>query len=248
MSENELNPAVEVIEPPLFAGVVADEVVSCIQDAVDERGRCAIALAGGSTPGAIYRLLARPPRVSEVPWASVHLYWGDERWVSPEDNQSNFRMTQETLLAHIPPPGPVVHQVDTALSSPEAGARAYAEELTRHEGEAPVFDLVLLGIGEDGHTASLFPGSPLNGDRTALCGAAQRPEDSSWRVTICPRLITAARRVVFIIKGESKAAVAQEVIEGKAPAHLIPARIFEQCTGRVTFFLDSGAAQRLSRR
>ena len=239
--------AVEVIEPMLFAGVVADEIVASIGEAVSERGSCSVALAGGSTPGAIYRCLAKPPRVSEVDWDKVHLFWGDERWVPQTDNQSNFKMTHETLLGQIVGRHPHVHPIDTGASSPEAGARGYAETIRAALGEKPVFDLVILGIGEDGHTASIFPHSPVLGGSGDVCAAVQHPEDKKFRVTLTPEILFGAHRTIFIVKGEGKAEIVKRVLEGAESVEVLPSKLFERARERVTFFLDSGAALRLNR-
>lgn len=239
--------AVEVIEPVLFAGVVADEIVASIGEAIAERGSCSVALAGGSTPGAIYRCLAKPPRVSEVDWPKVNLFLGDERWVPQDDTQSNFKMTHETLVGQILGAGPKVHPIDTSCESPQAGAAAYAKTITGVLGEKPVFDLVILGIGEDGHTASIFPRSPVIAMSGDLCVAVQHPEDKRFRVTLTPDLLFGARRTIFIVKGEGKADIVRRVIEGSESVEALPAKLYQRSAERVTFFLDSGAALRLSR-
>jgi len=239
--------AVEVIEPMLFAGVVADEIVASIGEAIAERGSCSIALAGGSTPGAIYRCLAKPPRVSEIEWAKVNLFWGDERWVPQSDTQSNFKMTHETLLGQILGSAPKIYPIDTSLESPDAGAAAYSKTIATVLGESPVFDLVILGIGEDGHTASIFPHSPVVGMKGGISVAVQHPEDKRYRVTLTPAVLFNARRTVFIVKGEGKADILRRVLEGTESAEILPAKLYQSAAERVTFFLDSGAALRLGR-
>jgi 6-phosphogluconolactonase len=248
-----MSPSIEVIEPKLFAGAVADEIVASAHDCISERGRCSIVLAGGSTPGSIYRTLAKPPRVEDIDWPAVVFYWGDERWVPHSDNMSNYKMTQETLLSQIPNPKPVNIPVDTSLKSPADGARAYGERIQKTEkvgaGEIPVFDIVLLGIGEDGHTASLFPKANLITQKTgSLCEAVQHPEDGKWRITLTPEALFKARHIFFIVKGEAKADVVKRVIEGSESVSDVPAKLYEGAADRVTFFLDSGAAQKLSKR
>lgn len=239
---------IEVVEPVLFAGVVADEIVASIGEAIADRGSCSVALAGGSTPGAIYRCLAKPPRVSEVEWAKVHLFWGDERWVPHSDNQSNFKMTQETLLGQILGAGPKIHPIDTSLANPEEGAAAYTKTITGVLGAEPIFDLVILGVGEDGHTASIFPHSPVVGMNDGVCVAVEHPEDRKFRVTLTPDvLFFNARRTIFIVKGEAKADIVRRVIEGVEGPEVLPAKLYQRASERVTFFLDSGAALRLGR-
>jgi len=239
--------SVEVVEPVLFAGVVADEIVASIAEAVGERGVCSIALAGGSTPGAIYRCLAKPPRVSEVEWSKVKLFWGDERWVPSTDTQSNFKMTQETLLGQILGAGPRYFPVPTDAPTPADGAARYAQTIRAELGPKPEFDLVILGVGEDGHTASIFPHSPVLRGSGDICAAVEHPEDKKARVTLTPEILFGARRTIFIVKGEAKAEIVKRVLEGGDSPDAIPSKLYTRAADRTTFFLDSGAAVRLSR-
>lgn len=241
---------IEVYEPKLFSGAVADEIIACVNDAITERGRCRISLAGGSTPGAIYRMLSQPPRVSDLDWPKVELYWGDERWVPRTDNQSNYKMVQETLLTHLPAPGPKVYGVETDLASPEAGAEAYAATLRKsfglQAGQQPVFDLVLLGVGEDGHTASLFPHSAAIHQSGLIAAPVKHPVDGGFRITLLPDVLFAARKILFIVKGEEKAEVLQRVIEGSESLDLLPSKLYKQAEERVSFLLDSRASSALN--
>ncbi|MCO6429573.1 MAG: 6-phosphogluconolactonase [Deltaproteobacteria bacterium] len=241
-----MKPNVEVIEPKLFTGVVADEIVATLRDTVSERQRCSLVLAGGSTPGSIYRLLARPPRVGEIEWEKIDIYWGDERWVPLDHTNSNFRMTKETLLSHIPQPHPRVHPVNTSLATAEEGAADYARTIKDLEGQDPCFDLVLLGIGEDGHTASIFPNASIISDCPDICAAVEHPE-GGFRITLSPKCLFNARKIMFIVKGESKADIISRVIDGSEAVETIPARLYLQSARPVSFFLDSGAALRLSK-
>ncbi len=244
-------PNVELVEPKLFAGVVADEIVASIQEAIQERGRCSVALAGGGTPSAIYRCLARPPRVSDVAWEKVSLFLGDERWVPADDNQSNFKMVSETLLSQITEAAPKAYPVDTSLPTPARGAEDYAKKIQSALGAGPnglpVFDLVLLGIGEDGHTASLFPGSKALSDRTSIALAVQHPGDDRYRVTLGAGLLFGGRKILFMAKGEEKADIIKRVIEGDEPIEQLPACLYRNAAGQVTFFLDSSAGLKLNR-
>lgn len=244
-----MKPSIEIIEPKLFSGTVADEIVASIAEFVAETGRCTIALAGGSTPGAVYRDLARPPRVQEVEWPKVKLFLGDERWVPSDDVQSNLKMVRETLLVNLPSPGPQVFPVNTTLPNAEAGAKDYERQISSafslKTAELPRFDLVLLGIGEDGHTASLFPGSPLLAESGGICSPATKPEDKSVRVSLSAATLFSAKKVFFIAKGEGKSSMMRRVIEGNEPIEQIPARLYQRATGAVTFFLDSGAGREL---
>lgn len=244
-----MNSHLEIVESKLYAGAVADEIMACIDEAISERGRCLIALAGGSTPGAIYRTLTKPPRVDGVAWDKVSLFWGDERWVAKDDNQSNFRMVQETLLSQIGGAGPKVFAVDTSLASPEKAALAYHQLLSKELGPQGAFDLVLLGIGEDGHTASIFPKSPVfSGGDNSLCRAVLHPEENKPRITLTPTALLSARRILFLAKGEAKAEIVHRVLEGSEDPSILPARYFISRGKRVDVFLDSEASTKLSKR
>jgi 6-phosphogluconolactonase len=242
--------SIEVIESKMFEGVVADELVALLGDAVAERGSCSFVLAGGKTPAEIYRTLAHPPRVGDVPWEQVKLFWGDERWVSYEDDQSNFRMVKETLLRDLPAPGPKVFGVETNLESPAAGAVAYERTIRRElgvpEGELPAFDVVLLGMGDDGHFASIFPGSPLvNEQSSTICFPAAHPETKQMRVTISANALLNARRILFAVKGAGKAEMVERVVRGKESPAELPVMLFKEVEDRVSWFLDTPAAARI---
>ena len=241
-----MGPHLEVFESRLFDGAVADEIVASVQERLGEQGRCSITLAGGSTPAGVYRAMTKPPRVSEVDWGAIDLLFGDERWVPHEDDQSNYRMVKETLLSHlVGPKKPAVYPVDTSLAAAAMGAESYSDTIRRVVGGATL-DIVLLGIGEDGHTASLFPGSPVLTDSSKLCHAVEHPTNGTVRITVSSAMLFSAWRVFFIVKGESKASIIKRVIEGTEPSAVLPSRLFTSATGKVTFLLDSGAAQQLN--
>ena len=245
---------VEVVEPKLFAGVVADEITFSINDAIHDRGSCSVILAGGKTPSVIYRTLSKPPRVTDVDWQKVKFFLGDERWVAPDDMQSNFKMVNETLLSFLPRPGPSVYPLDTSGGDPAVGATKYSQQIAAAlgigPGERPIFDLVLLGVGEDGHTASVFPRSPVFDSQPAgsFCAAVPGPKGEGWRVTIMPQALFEARKILFIVRGDNKAAIVRRVLEGDDDAREIPARLFVPVAKSVTWFIDSAAAQQLKPR
>ena len=237
---------VEIIEPRNFGGDVADELVSLIGEAVSERGICRIALSGGTTPGAVYRALGHPPRVNEVPWEKVVLFWGDERYVPHSDKQSNMNMVQETMLAGLVH-APRVHPIPTDLPDPDEAARKY-DALLRSEfsGDPPYFDLVLLGLGDDGHTASLFPHSPLlQEDGERLVAVAVSPKDGVTRITLMPRALRSGRRILFLVSGQAKADMAHRVLKGIGSIDEFPALLFRDLGDKVTWYLDSGAARKI---
>ncbi len=243
--------AIEVADTRSYASSVADEVVILIQDAIDERGLCCIALAGGSTPGTMYRLLGRPPIAEDIDWSKVHLFWGDERWVSHSDDQSNYKMTRETFIGNIDIPEANIHMVKTDLSSAQASALDYEKDLERTlskdpEGN-PRFDLVLLGVGEDGHTASLFPGSAaLTTEVKHLALAVTRP-DGATRITLTPRVLRNAVNVIFMVTGENKSDIVGKIINEGGDINDLPALIYREMQGKVSWFLDTAAARKLNR-
>ncbi len=237
---------VEIVEPRNFGGDVADELVSLIGEAVAERGSCSIALSGGTTPGSVYRALGHPPRVAEVPWDKVSLFWGDERYVSHSDDQSNYHMVQGTMLSGLAIP-PQLFPIPTDLSDPEEAARHYEATIrSAIGGELPLFDIVLLGLGDDGHTASLFPRSPLLREESdRLVAVATNPKDGVTRITLMPRILMAGRRILFLVSGQAKADVVNRVVKGIGSVDEYPALLFRGVADKVTWYLDSGAARKL---
>jgi len=247
-----MEPVIEVVEEKLLAAAVADEIIASVNDSLEEQPRCSLVLSGGRTPGAIFRTLSRPPRVSEIEWDKVHIYWGDERWVDSEDDQSNFKMARETLLTNLTSPAPTYTHVDTSASSPQKGAENYAAEIKKIEGlnngETPSFDIVLLGLGTDGHVASLFPDSDTNGKAGEICLAVSPLSVEGTRVSLSADALFSAKKIMFIVRGESKAEIVKRVIEGDDSPDVLPARHFTDAKGRVTWFLDSAAASLLENR
>ena len=241
--------SVEILDPRSFASVVAEEICASVQEAVEERGECRILLAGGRTPGAVYRRLALPPLVQDMPWESTKLFWGDERWVPVEDVHSNAHMVNETLLQHISLPAENVFMVDTALEDPDASARDYdkriREEFDLKGEELPSFDVVLLGMGTDGHTASIFPGQDVwNTGKFAV--AAMSP-DGVPRVSISPEVLEAAHKVFFLVKGEDKVDVVYDALNSDTDEREFPAMIYKKVSEQTTWFIDSAAAKRIER-
>jgi 6-phosphogluconolactonase len=234
----------------LLAGA-AEEVLEVMREAVRERGRCSIALAGGSTPRGLYRRLAAT-HGAEVPWEALLLFFGDERVVPPYDVASNYRMVRETLLSHERASAAVVHRVPTELATPQEAADAYEHTLRSafelDHGELPGFDLVLLGLGADGHTASLFPGVLLGDEPMRLVAAPFVPAQSAYRITLTLPVFTAAARVLFVVSGPDKAeAVLASLGESEAPpAAVPPARLVRPVRGRLRWRLDRDAARLLA--
>ncbi len=197
------------------------------------------ALSGGSTPKALYALLAQDPLRTRVPWSRVEIFFGDERCVPPDHPDSNFRMVDEVLLRHVPLEPSRVHRVRTELP-PDEAARRYADELN-----GPRFDWIFLGLGTDGHTASLFPGTSAVGESTKRVVAVWIEAKRSHRVTITLPVIDAAEKVVFVVSGEDKAEMVRLILETAADESR-PASLVRANEGETLWLLDRAAASRLS--
>ena len=242
-------PSVQVVkDAPSLARVAAAQFVDRAAAAIAARGRFAVALSGGSTPRAMYTLLASDGLVHRVDWAHVHLFFGDERCVPPEHPDSNYRMVRETLLAHAPVPPGNVHRM-RGEDAPAEAALAYEADLRAFfgSGTAPRFDLVLLGMGDNGHTASLFPGQPAVRERVRWVVACYVDEVGMWRLTLTPVAINAAAEVTFLVAGAGKAAMLKRVLEGPYQPDLLPAQIVRPTDGVLRWLVDEAAAADLAR-
>jgi 6-phosphogluconolactonase len=208
------------------------------------KGTVSFALSGGKTPRLTLEVLSSEPYRGRFPWDLVHFYQVDERWVPPGDPASNRRMLLECLLSRAPVPLDHFHPVDTNLSDPGEGARRYAETLERafrgSPGGFPRFDAILLGLGPDGHTASLFPGSPALGEKTAWVVEAKGGDPPVPRVTLTLPVLNAASQVIFLVSGKEKAAVLAEILSGRRGE--LPASRVSPRRGKVTFLADAAAA------
>jgi 6-phosphogluconolactonase len=229
---------------------VADLFALAAQESAAARPRFAVALSGGETPRALYKLLARQQFSQKVPWRRTHLYWGDERCVPPGDSASNYGMAREAFIKHVPIAPENVHRM-RGEELPEEAAQEYDAELRRLAAQArprvdvPVFDLVLLGLGSDGHTASLFPHSDALTVEDQFAVATSAP-DGTPRLTVTAPVINAARRVWFLVSGAEKAGMVAEVIEGLRVPNAVPAQGVAPVHGSLTWFLDQAAASELS--
>jgi 6-phosphogluconolactonase len=193
----------------------------------------------------MYRLLAEEPYRSEVPWRQVHLFWGDERCVPPDDPGSNYHMAEETLLRHVPVPSENVHRVQGELA-PEQAARAYARDLEDFFcGPHTRFDLMLLGLGSDGHTASLFPDSTILQETVRLAAAAEAHYEDrpASRITLTLPVINTSRHVLFLVSGSSKAEILQQVLS--KPGGPLPAQRVQPRAGELIWLVDEAAASEL---
>jgi 6-phosphogluconolactonase len=236
--------------PAAVAQAAGELFASSVAAAVNARGIARVAISGGTTPKAMFGLLADPsqPFASQVPWNKLDLYWVDERCVPPEDAESNYRMTREALLSKVPLPAEQIHRMEGELE-PEVAAARYEAAIRngfKLEGaETPTFDLVMLGMGDDGHTASLFPHTEALNDMTHIVVANHVPQKDTWRVTLTWPVINQGREVAFLIEGKNKAQVLHEVFEGPYQPETYPSQIIRPASGKLTLLLDAAAAANL---
>jgi len=234
----------------LFAAA-AEEVVRAANDAVAQRGRFTIALSGGSTPRNLFNLLATNAR-TVLPWDRMFFFWGDERHVPPTDPESNYRMADESLLSKVPVPPANVFRI--AVENPDAAAAAAAYEQTLQKffalspGQFPIFDLILLGMGPDGHTASLFPGTAGLQERSRLVIANWVEKFKTNRITLTLPVLNAARCVTFLVSGTDKASALHAVLEGDAPGEQYPSKLVRPTDGKLIWLVDRAAASELTTR
>jgi 6-phosphogluconolactonase len=227
----------------------AEEVLRAAAEAIAQRGRFTIALSGGSTPRNLYTLIAANASAS-LPWDQMFFFWGDERHVPLNDPDSNYRMAKETLLSKVPIPPANIFPVPADNPDAAAAAQAYEDTLRKFfalaPGEFPRFDLILLGMGPDGHTASLFPETAALQEKSRLVVANWVEKLSNSRITFTLPVLNAARCVAFLVSGADKAAVLHEVLEGKAPGEKYPSKLVRPIEGKLIWFVDRAAASDLS--
>jgi 6-phosphogluconolactonase len=228
-----------------LAETAAQAIVECATEAVTARGRFMLALAGGSTPRATYERLAQPPRRDLMPWERTWVFFGDERGVPPDHPDSNFRMANQALLLKVPLPPRQVARIRGEAEDPEVAAAEYGRRLSQvfdiKRGQLPRFDLILLGMGVDGHTGSLFPGSPVLREVFRPVAAVHATAASiPQRFTFTLPVINAAARVMFLVSGAEKAKVLKAVL--REPGRELPAALVHPTDGRLTWLLDRAAA------
>jgi 6-phosphogluconolactonase len=226
------------------AGFFAQKSKECVTG----RGRFVVALSGGSTPRPVHRLLSQEPYRSEIPWEDIHIFWVDERCVPETSPASNFGTAKEDLLDHVPLSPGQVHPMPGRLP-PREGARQYQRELAEFFGGPeglPVFDLILLGLGEDGHTASLFPGQQALGERKAWIVPVEGGNPNVSRLTMTLPVLNQGKQIVFLVSGSKKAQIVRVLFEEKKKS--LPAARIQPVKGELTYFLDRKAAASISRR
>ncbi|MEW6353915.1 MAG: 6-phosphogluconolactonase [Pseudomonadota bacterium] len=221
--------------------------VALAGQAIAARGWFHVALSGGSTPRHLYERLARAEFAARVDWRRVHIYFGDERCVAPDHPDSNFRMAREALLQHVPIPAAQVHRIETEQGDPRAAAYAYEQTLLRHmpapHGRVQC-DLMLLGLGPDGHTASLFPDTPILNERERLVAAVYVEKLQAWRISMTFPMIDHSRHILVMVAGRDKADVVRQALRGDTRAPRLPVQMIE-AEGDVEWYMDRAAAQQL---
>lgn len=220
----------------VFVDEAVREIVDAMEQAWEKRGACHLALAGGTTPRPVYRALARSPLLQAADWSRVHVYFGDERCVPPADGDSNFGMARATLLDRVPVPPEQVHRMRGEDPDRRRAARAYEAALPER------LDLLILGVGPDGHTASLFPGGAALSETTRLVLPADAPFEPRARLTVTPPVIETARRVLVLVRGASKAVAVRAALAPQGDVAETPARLAR----RGIWIVDAAAASGLA--
>jgi 6-phosphogluconolactonase len=225
----------------------AASAVDIINDAVTLTGRCSLALSGGDTPRGLHRLLGSQYR-DQIPWPRVHIFWGDDRYVPADDPESNYRMARETLLDHVPCPAENVHAMPTHISPAAEAAAAYDKVLKEFfgGGNGPAFDLNILGIGEDAHTASVFPGSPAVDERTRWVMDVQTKAAIATRLTLTLTALSQSANIHVLVAGPAKARALRHALDADRDPHRYPASGIRRGRG-VIWWVDRDAAQLISR-
>lgn len=232
-------------DPAQLARGAANEIKRVAQASLLNKEYFTIALSGGSTPKTLYSLLAGEPWRSEIPWRNTHFFWSDERHVPPSHPESNFRLADEALLSKLSLPGENMHRISGELPDPAVAAHEYEQELKNFfnlsANQAPRFDLVLLGVGTDGHTASLFPGTSALRERERLCVANWVEELSTWRITLTLPVLKSAANVIFLVSGIEKASIVHAILYGEE-RELYPAQLVQPERGSLYWLVDQAAA------
>jgi len=242
-----VSPVISVAkDAEVMSHLAAETISELIAGSIHARGISYLALAGGETPVRVYQILADDPLRRTIDWRHVHLFFGDERMVPPDDPASNYGMVSRALVSQISIPAENVHRIRGETSAAEAG-KEYGTELRMWFGDRlPRFDIVLLGIGEDGHTASMFPGTDSLREATKMAIGYFVPQLNSWRVTLTLPVLLNARETLFLATGKRKARMVARILESKEPEADIPASMIRPTQGMVRWMLDEEAASLLS--
>ena len=240
----------EVLDDLQAISLKAASIISASAQTAWSKGRFSLVLAGGNTPRMLHDILcsSQHPFMGTLPWGRIHFFWGDERHVPPDHSASNFDMVMTTLLSRVPVPVENIHRMCGEMFPIEAASRyeKHCREFFNIEGTGfPRFDLIVLGMGSDGHTASLFPGSEALQETSRWVLGVPGPTDRSQRITLTPPVLNAARAVLFLVAGEDKATALREVLYGDHDPEKWPAQIVQPRPGRMIWLVDRAAAKEL---
>jgi 6-phosphogluconolactonase len=229
-----------------FVDGAAAFIAGLAVESIAARGCFTIALSGGSTPRPVFARLAASDCADRIDWRQVHVFFSDERCVPPDDAASNYRMAREALLDHVPLPPGNVHRV-RGEEAPALAALAYEQNLQRlfRTSAAPAFDLICLGMGDDGHTASLFPGTAALREHERWVVAQYVAVARAWRVTFTATLINGARHILFLVEGAGKSETLWHVLEGSYQPDVLPSQLIQPVSGQVHWFVDAAAAAKI---
>lgn len=244
-----MNPVLHIYsELDALNRAAAEAFTQLAHTVIAEKGRFAVALAGGNTPRAIYQLLATNYR-EPINWPRVHFFWGDERYVPRDDPDSNFRMVREALFDHVPALAENIHRMPTELLQPETAAQDYEKTLRDFwRNELPCFDLIQLGLGPDGHLLSLFPNSPLLREKNRLVAVVtDSPKPPPTRLTLTLPALNHAAQIHFFVTGAEKAEALRATLEGDRDLQKFPAQAVQPTTGQVIWWVDEKAASLLKK-
>ncbi len=246
-----MNPTIHIVaDTEELSRVAAVEFVHRAQDAVQAKGIFTVVLSGGSTPKSLYTLLADDVTLrAAVPWDKVHFFWGDERHVPPDHPDSNYRMAHEALLSKVLVPAANVQRIKSEYPEAHRAADEYDQRLREFfavtVGHFPQFDLLLLGMGPDGHTASLFPGTVALHERTRLVVANRVEKFNTDRITLTPPVLNNAAHIIFLVGGEEKAETLRAVLQGEQQPERFPAQLISPTQGTLLWLVDRSAARLL---
>ncbi len=231
--------------------LAAEEFVRLAMDTIGKKPVFVVSLAGGSTPRTLYQLLAdsSEPFREQLPWEKIHFFWGDERHVGPDNPASNYRLARETMLEHVSIPVENVHRIKSEMPNAAEAADVYERELRyffkAEAGQLPRFDLILLGMGSDGHTASIFPGSEVISEKHRLVMAPWVEALDSYRITLTPLILNNAASLIFLVIGEDKAKTLRQVLHGAYHPEQFPAQVIKPRNGNLLWLVDPEAGSLL---
>ncbi|MEO6683660.1 MAG: 6-phosphogluconolactonase [Ginsengibacter sp.] len=228
-----------------LSGALASWMCEVIEKTLKEQEYFTLVLSGGSTPQSLYEVLASEAYKDKINWNRVQVFWGDERAVPYADDRNNAKMAHELLLSKVGIPSKNIHIIRTDIE-PNFSRDAYRKMLHDYfDNTKTTFDLVLLGMGDDGHTLSLFPGSPIIEDDKYWVHSVYNEEQEMYRITLMPALVNKAARIAFMVEGEKKATVFQQVLQGEYNPLELPAQIIKPVNGELHWFVDEAAAKEL---